>query len=143
MATNTVSSTIVLQLLGSNNYENWSAWMKNYLLAQDLWDIVDSTTEPPKPESDAVGFKEWRKNNAAALHAILISCEVNIVLPAIREISSAKIVWDRLASIYGSSIRDDSSSKIPGKTIFFNCHDSCDFYFFFYFFCSSVIYVSY
>jgi hypothetical protein len=144
MATNSLSNTIVLELLrNKDNYENWCAWMKNYLLAQDLWDIVQSTTEPPKPEDDVVGFKAWTKDNAAALHAILISCEMDI-LPEIREISSAKIVWDKLASMYGprisddssSSIPDNSSSNIPGETIFFNCHDSC---FFFFFFCSSVI----
>ncbi|KAE8038764.1 hypothetical protein FH972_011240 [Carpinus fangiana] len=120
MATNTVSSTIVFQLLGDDNYENWSALMKNYLLAQDLWDIVQSTTEPPKPEDDVVGFKAWTKNNAAALYAILISCKVDI-LSEIREISFAKIVWDKLASMYGpsnsSSIPDDSSSSIPGALL--------------------------
>ncbi|GLT70496.1 hypothetical protein SLA2020_425720 [Shorea laevis] len=74
METNTFSSTIVLELLRNDNYANWSASMKNYLLAQDLWDIVEATTEPPKPEDDVVEFKAWRKNNAAALHAIQISC---------------------------------------------------------------------
>ncbi|XP_059438994.1 uncharacterized protein LOC132171636 [Corylus avellana] len=100
MATNSLSSTIVLELLRNDNYANWCAWMKNYLLAQDLWYIVQSTTEPPKPEDDVVGFKAWRKNNAAALHAILISCEVDI-LPGIRKITSAKNVWDELARMYG------------------------------------------
>jgi hypothetical protein len=95
MATNNLSSTIVLELLRKDNYENWSAWMKNYLLAHDLWDIVQATTKPPKQDRDVVGFKAWTKNNAAALHAILISCEVDI-LPEIREITSAKmfgIIW--------------------------------------------------
>jgi hypothetical protein len=109
MATNGLSSTIVLELLRNDNYANWCAWMKNYLLAQDLWDIVQSTTEPPKLEDDVVGFKAWTKNNAAALHAILISCEVDI-LPEIREITSAKIVWNKLASMYGPN----NSSSIPG-----------------------------
>ncbi|XP_059439017.1 uncharacterized protein LOC132171657 [Corylus avellana] len=108
MATNSLSSTIVLELLRNDNYANWCAWMKNYLLAQDLWDIVQATTEPPKPEDDEVGFKAWTKNNAAALHAILISCEVDI-LPGIREIISANKVWDELARMYGP----DNSSNIP------------------------------
>jgi hypothetical protein len=109
MATNNLSSTIVLQLLkNKDNYENWCAWMKNYLLAQDLWDIVQATTKPPKQDRDVVGFKAWTKNNAAALHAILISCDVDI-LPEIREIAFAKTVWDELASLYGP----DNSSSIP------------------------------
>ena len=100
MATNSLSSTIVLELLRNNNYANWCVWMKNYLVAQDLWDVVN---EPPKLD------KAWTKNNAAALHAILISCEVDI-LPKIREITSVKEVWDKLASMYGPN----NSSSIPG-----------------------------
>jgi len=100
MATNNISSTIVLELLTKENYENWK---ENYLLAHDLWDIVEATTEPPKPEDDVVEFKAWRKNNAAALHAILISCGVDI-LPEIRKIDSAKKVWDKLATMYGHSL---------------------------------------
>ena len=141
MVTNNLSSTIVLELLRKDNYANWSAWMKNYLLAQDLWDIVQATTKPPKQRRDVVGFKAWTKNNAAALHAILISCELDI-LPEIREINSDKDVWDKLASLYGpdnsSSIPGDSSSNISGETIFFNSHDSSIFFksifLFFYFF---------
>ncbi|XP_062175686.1 ankyrin repeat-containing protein NPR4-like isoform X2 [Alnus glutinosa] len=118
MATNNLSSSIVLQLLTNENYENWKAWMKNYLLAHDLWDIVEATTEPPKPEDDVVEFKAWRKNNAAALHAIQISCGLDI-LPEIREIDSAKIVWDKLATMYGpgnsSSITADPLSNIQGE----------------------------
>ena len=131
MAINNFSSTIVLELLRKDNYENWSDWMKNYLLAQDLWDIVQATTKPPEQRNDVVGFKAWTKNNAAVLHAILISCEVDI-LPEIREITSAKIVWDKLASMYrpdnSSSNLGDSSLNIPGETIFFNFHDSSIFF---------------
>jgi murein L,D-transpeptidase YcbB/YkuD len=111
MATNTLSSIIVLELLRNDNYANWSASMKNYLMAQELWDIVEAAMEPPKPE-DVVEVKAWRKNNAAALHAIQISCEVDI-LSQIREISSAKIAWDKLATMYGPSY----SSNIPGKSL--------------------------
>ena len=76
-----MSSTIILQFLGNDNYENWSAWMKNYLLAhEDLWDVVQATIAPPKLEDDVVGFKAWTKNNVVALHVILISSEVNILL---------------------------------------------------------------
>jgi hypothetical protein len=136
MATNNLSSTIVFQLLrNKDNYANWCAWMKNYLLAQDLWDVVK---EPRKLD------KAWTKNNAAALHVILISCEADIVTPEIREITSAKTLWNKLASLYGpdnsSSIPNYSSSNISGETIFFNSHDSSIFFksiflnfFFFYF----------
>ncbi|XP_035540943.1 uncharacterized protein LOC109008487 isoform X2 [Juglans regia] len=99
MATTIPPGTIVPEVLGNTNYENWSACIKNYLLAQDLWDIIETTTEPPKPEDDAVEFKAWRKRNAATLHAIQISCGMDI-LSKIKDISSARILWDTLAKMY-------------------------------------------
>ncbi|KAG6630889.1 uncharacterized protein LOC122291610 [Carya illinoinensis] len=102
MATPILPGTVVPEVLhGKENYENWSACIKNYLLAQDLWDIIETSMEPPKPEDDdrEVKFKAWRKKNAATLHAIQISCGMNI-LPEIKGISSAKILWDKLAKAY-------------------------------------------
>ncbi|XP_040991119.1 uncharacterized protein LOC121238346 isoform X2 [Juglans microcarpa x Juglans regia] len=102
MATTIPPGTIVPEVLGNTNYENWSACIKNYLLAQDLWDIIETTTEPPKPEDDAVEFKAWRKRNAATLHAIQISCGMDI-LSKIKDISPARILWDTLAEMYEQS----------------------------------------
>ncbi|XP_040993366.1 uncharacterized protein LOC121240003 [Juglans microcarpa x Juglans regia] len=102
MATTILPGTVVPEvLLGKENYENWSACIKNYLLAQDLWDIIETSLEPAKPEDDdhEVEFKAWRKKNAATLHAIQISCGMNI-LSEIKGISSAKILWDTLAKTY-------------------------------------------
>ncbi|KAF5442037.1 hypothetical protein F2P56_036949 [Juglans regia] len=103
MATTILPGTVVPEvLLGKENYENWSSCIKNYLLAQDLWDIIETSMEPPcKPEDDdhEVEFKAWRKKNAATLHAIQISCGMNI-LSEIKGISSAKILWDKLAKKY-------------------------------------------
>ncbi|KAG6667380.1 hypothetical protein CIPAW_01G096800 [Carya illinoinensis] len=98
MATSMLSSTIVLDVLRNDNYANWSACIKNYLLAQDLWDIFETTTKPPRPEDDAVEFKAWRKKNAAALHAIQISC-CGEIQSQINDISSAKTVWDMLPKL--------------------------------------------
>ncbi|XP_042954895.1 uncharacterized protein LOC122291290 isoform X1 [Carya illinoinensis] len=99
MATTILPGTIVSEVLGNKNYENWSACIKNCLLAQDLWDIIETATEPPKLEDDVVEFKAWRKKNAATLHAIQISCGMDI-LSQIKDISSAKILWDTLAKMY-------------------------------------------
>ncbi|KAF5465278.1 hypothetical protein F2P56_015298 [Juglans regia] len=99
MATSMLStSTIVLEVLRNDNYKNWSACIKNYLLAHDLWDIFETTTKPPKAEDDILEFKAWRKKNAAALHAIQISCGVEIQ-SQINDISSAKTVWDMLPKL--------------------------------------------
>ncbi|XP_035546553.1 uncharacterized protein LOC109022059 [Juglans regia] len=95
MATNMISSTIVPEVLRNDNYATWSACIKNYFLAQDLWDIFETTTKPSESEDCAVEFKAWMKKNAAALHAIQISCSVEI-LSQINPISSAKDVWDSL-----------------------------------------------
>ncbi|KAF2318354.1 hypothetical protein GH714_005874 [Hevea brasiliensis] len=73
--------------------------MKNYLMANDLWDIVEATTEVPNPEEAEAEFKAWRKKNAAALHAIQISCMPHILFQ-IKEISSARICWDILAKMH-------------------------------------------
>ncbi|KAF2318367.1 hypothetical protein GH714_006113 [Hevea brasiliensis] len=94
MAANTVP-----ELLDGLNYANWSVCMKNYLLANDLWDIVEATTEAPSPEEPEGEYKAWIKKNAAALHAIQISC-MSHILSQIKEIGSARICWDSLAKMH-------------------------------------------
>ncbi|XP_021617973.1 uncharacterized protein LOC110619784 isoform X1 [Manihot esculenta] len=89
-------TSIVPQNLTTHNYENWRIWMKNYLLAHDLWDIVEATTESPLPEQ--AEFKEWQKKNAAALYAIHILCSLDVFLK-IKEIDSAGLCWNALADI--------------------------------------------
>ncbi|GLT68600.1 hypothetical protein SLA2020_408130 [Shorea laevis] len=71
-----------------NNYEDWKVYIKNYLLARNLWDIVEYGNIPKG---------NWRKKNAAALHAILSSCSQDIF----REIKdkSAKDAWYHLAKM--------------------------------------------
>ncbi|KAB1200820.1 hypothetical protein CJ030_MR0G006179 [Morella rubra] len=32
----------------TRNYENWSVKIKTYLMAQDLWHIIESSIQPPK-----------------------------------------------------------------------------------------------
>ncbi|KAF5442120.1 hypothetical protein F2P56_037168, partial [Juglans regia] len=95
METNTFS----LELLTNDNYADWSVKMKNNLLAQGLWDIVETCSKPPKPDDDVVEFKTWKKMNAAALHAIQSSCGMDI-LSRISKISSAKIAWETLAEMF-------------------------------------------
>ncbi|XP_002509752.3 uncharacterized protein LOC8265453 isoform X1 [Ricinus communis] len=102
-------NNIVPEFLGSyNNYANWSACMKSYLLANDLWDIVESTAEPPIPEENEAEFRCWRKRNAAALHAMQISC-FSEILSQIKDISSAKLCWDALAKM--------NELKVPGDQV--------------------------
>ncbi|GLT68598.1 hypothetical protein SLA2020_408110 [Shorea laevis] len=86
------SSTAITPFLlekDKNNYEDWKVYVKNYLLAQDLWDIVEygNTQEG-----------NWRKKNAAALHAILSTCSQDI-FSQIKD-SSAKDAWNHLAKMH-------------------------------------------
>ena len=64
--------------------------MKTYLIAQDLWDIVEATDECPNQEDDEAAFKAWSRKNAMALHVILISCP-QWICHVISLIDSAKI----------------------------------------------------
>ncbi|KAF5742610.1 hypothetical protein HS088_TW09G00661 [Tripterygium wilfordii] len=73
MATRVVRSNwIVPEVLRKDNYEEWSDCVRDYLMAEDLWGVVG---EPIKLED----FETLGKKNAAALHAIKISCSPSIL----------------------------------------------------------------
>ncbi|XP_037491736.1 uncharacterized protein LOC119369490 [Jatropha curcas] len=88
-----MATKIVLQDLDGNNYADWRIWMKNYLLANDLWDVIEANE---KLEEDEAELKAWTRKNAAALHAIHVSCSLE-VFSHVREIDSAKSCWETLA----------------------------------------------
>ncbi|VVA28619.1 PREDICTED: ankyrin repeat-containing [Prunus dulcis] len=92
----TVSPIANLQLLNRHNYEDWSFQVKLYLLAKDVWDVVEAATEPPTPEDGEAEFRAWRKNNAKALLAIRTCCGDD-TYPIIKAITTAKAAWDVLA----------------------------------------------
>ncbi|KAL6287555.1 hypothetical protein ACE6H2_011945 [Prunus campanulata] len=92
----TVSPIANLQLLNRHNYEDWSFQVKVYLLAEDVWDVVEAATDPPKPEDGEAEFRAWRKNNAKALLAIRARCGDD-TYPIIKDITTAKVAWDMLA----------------------------------------------
>ncbi|XP_070673055.1 uncharacterized protein [Malus domestica] len=97
MAATVISSVIAnLKVLSHDNYEDWSFHFKTYLLAEDLWEVVEETSEPPRQEDGEAEFLVWRKNNAKVLHAIHTCCgdDTHFI---IRGISSAKVAWDTLA----------------------------------------------
>jgi len=80
-----------------NNYVDWSVWVKTYLMAHSLWEIIEVTTEPPRQEDDEAAFNAWSKKNSMALNVIQDSCGLN-ALSMIRHISTAKIAWNTLGS---------------------------------------------
>ncbi|CAB4304901.1 unnamed protein product [Prunus armeniaca] len=91
MATATlVPGSIVHEVLNQENYEQWSFHAKAYLLAKDLWDIVESPTQ--------------ENGDGVALHAIQISCETDI-FTFIKNINDAKDAWDTLAEKFCSELK--------------------------------------
>ncbi|KAG5059089.1 hypothetical protein AAZX31_01G011700 [Glycine max] len=103
-ATNISASGIVLEPLTRDNYDNWSALVRNYLIGQGLWEAVNSVSEisvQPKEVSDS-----WKKNNAKALHIIQLACGMEI-LSQIRGVETAKEAWNRLGALYSSQLKAD------------------------------------
>ncbi|XP_021800090.1 uncharacterized protein LOC110744426, partial [Prunus avium] len=96
------SDAAVVELLDSSNYVDWSVLVKTYLLAQDLWDVVEKEEEYDEDDDEEEAddkFKAWREKNATALHKIQISCGRE-ASSRIRNTSSAKHAWDTLAGYY-------------------------------------------
>ncbi|XP_075644032.1 uncharacterized protein LOC142615207 [Castanea sativa] len=111
METRTASSAAVSEVLNVNNYLVWSVQVRTYLIAQDLWDIVEATDEYPKQEDDEAVSKAWSKKNAMALHVIQISCPQRIC-HVISLITSAKIAWETLESICSIPKSDYFEEKV-------------------------------
>ncbi|XP_040369448.1 uncharacterized protein LOC112189352 isoform X2 [Rosa chinensis] len=84
----------VPEVLNRFNYEDWSLRVETYLLAEDLWDVVEASNEPANDERE---YKIWRKKNAKALLAIQISCGSD-TFSFIRNTRTAKVAWDALAA---------------------------------------------
>ncbi|GLT75802.1 hypothetical protein SLA2020_474990 [Shorea laevis] len=95
MARSITSNVIVPEVLTQNNYEDWSSCVQNYLLAQNLWDVVESTHVPPSRK----GAATWKRKNAAVLHILQISCAPE-TFAHIRGLTFAKDAWERLTEIY-------------------------------------------
>ncbi|XP_061999131.1 uncharacterized protein LOC133716435 [Rosa rugosa] len=84
----------VPEVLNRFNYEDWSLRVETYLLAEDLWDVVEASNEPTNDERE---YMIWRKKNAKALLAIQISCGSD-TFSLIRNTRTAKVAWDALAA---------------------------------------------
>ncbi|KAL6130404.1 hypothetical protein ACLB2K_068783 [Fragaria x ananassa] len=74
-------------VLNKNNYQEWSVWVRTYLVAHDLWDIVENGIDPKSSQNES---KYLRKKNAQALHAIQISCGL-AAFSLIKNVTSAGV----------------------------------------------------
>ncbi|XP_004301342.1 PREDICTED: alpha-latrotoxin-Lh1a-like [Fragaria vesca subsp. vesca] len=89
------SNALIQEVLDRSNYKKWRLRLKTYFLSEDLWDIVEANTEPPKLEDDQAGYKAWTKKNAKALYAIQSSCGPEM-FTFISETESAEAAWEAL-----------------------------------------------
>lgn len=67
--------------------------MRNQLVAQGVWDVVSGQGDEP-PSS-----REWERKNAAALHAIRLSCREEFVA-MMDNASTAKYAWEVLFKMF-------------------------------------------
>ncbi|XP_028752533.1 uncharacterized protein LOC114712218 [Neltuma alba] len=81
---------IVAEPLTEDSSEDCFEWVKNYLISDDLWELTNSSVRPD--ENQVEDFAKWRRNNAAALHVIRISCG-HPNHSHIRGVSEAKVAW--------------------------------------------------
>ncbi|XP_061343025.1 ankyrin repeat-containing protein ITN1-like [Gastrolobium bilobum] len=105
-AKSVASNGIVHEVLTKDNYKRWKTLMKNYLLGQDLWVVVENASEV----ADEVSR---RMNNAKALHIIQLSCGPGI-LDEISHFETAKEAWNYLSAQYGKELkakRDTEQAK--------------------------------
>ncbi|KAL6179427.1 hypothetical protein ACLB2K_050942 [Fragaria x ananassa] len=105
-STSGVSSSVIPEVLNRNNYKTWRSRIETYLLAEDLWEVVEATREPK--------YKAWKRKNAKALYAIQNSCGQEM-FQFISETKTAKFAWETLekVSILGGRVENSAEYFKP------------------------------
>ena len=83
-----MAAIIVPTLLNRKDYDDWSSRIKTYLVAEDLWDVVEGTYDH---KDEAL----WKKKDVKALCAIQNSCGADMY-KIIKNKITAKDAWDIL-----------------------------------------------
>lgn len=81
------------KLAGTSNYQVWSIKMKSYLIAQDLWNVVNLT--PSKANAP-----DLMSQNSKAISLIILSCEDHIIR-LLDPDDLAVTAWNTLQKQYG------------------------------------------
>jgi hypothetical protein len=81
-----------IEPLNDTNWETWSFLMEQYLIINDLWDIVNGTETEPTDTSGKADFTR-RQRSARALIALHVSSSQ---LGAVRRETDPKKIWDEL-----------------------------------------------
>ena len=90
-----LSKSSFAKLSGTSNYRIWSIKMKAYLVAQDLWDVVEITPAKAKATESTLSSQ-----NSKAVSLIVFSCEDHI-LQLIDPNDLAVTIWRNLEKQYG------------------------------------------
>ncbi|RHN50409.1 putative ankyrin repeat-containing domain, PGG domain-containing protein [Medicago truncatula] len=105
-AASIASTGIVLEVLTRENYLDWSALVKNYLIGKDLWDdIVEGNLDAQ--------HSDWKSKNGQALHAIQLSCG-HYTLGQIRNCVTAQEAWNRLKAAFSENLNADQDIEQGG-----------------------------
>jgi hypothetical protein len=88
------SRSTFAKLSGSSNYQIWAIKMKSYLIAQDLWRVIEITS------SSASAADDLKSLNSKALSFIILSCEDHIIR-LLDPNDLAANAWKRLEKQYG------------------------------------------
>lgn len=115
-AANIASTGIVLEVLTRDNYLDWSALVKNYLIGKGLWDnVVEGNVNPIQSDGktkndDALHSEQsdWKSKNGQALHAIQLSCG-HYTLRQIRNCVTAQEAWNHLKAVFSEDLIADKS----------------------------------
>jgi len=83
------------------NYDTWAIRCKSVLISFDLWEVVNPSTQPtrPDPKADADAAAAWDKKNSKALSHIHLSIE-DTPLHLVKSKSTASEAWKALAVRY-------------------------------------------
>nr|XP_028953746.1 uncharacterized protein LOC103425956 [Malus domestica] len=92
-----MTATVVPIVLNLKNYDDWSSRIKTYLLAENLWNVVEGSYRPPIREDGEFDDEAWEKKDAKALYAIQNSCGDDIY-QFIKNETMAKGAWDTLSN---------------------------------------------
>ncbi|XP_009357069.2 uncharacterized protein LOC103947828 isoform X2 [Pyrus x bretschneideri] len=119
------AATIVPIVLNLKNYDDWTPRVKTYLMAEDLWDIVEGIYKKPPlidplptdgslpiiktAEEKETEIKAWKMKNVKALYAIQNSCGDD-TYQFIKSATTAKEAWDTLLEKLNPG-RDQSSDR--------------------------------
>ncbi|MCH80145.1 ankyrin repeat containing protein, partial [Trifolium medium] len=107
-AANIASNGIVLEVLTTDNYLDWSALVKNYLIGKKLWHNIVVGNPGSKDEN-------WESKNGQALHTIQLSCGHH-TLRQIRNFDTAQEAWNHLKAVFSEDLKADHHDIEQGNS---------------------------